>query len=122
MKSFVLCLLALLSVFANSQASSKQVSDAQLKTLKAEYTATKALYTKKPTDAKLKKKYVDSSLAYGLGCMYSVSLPPREKYKSALVYFREVLKLDPKNKVAKEQKVMIESIYKQMGRPIPGGQ
>ena len=46
-------------------------------------------------------------------------LPPREKYVSALRYLRETVKINPKNKVAKEQITMIESIYTQMGRPVP---
>ena len=101
------------------KSSGAQVSDAKLKGLEKTYVATKASYTKTPKNAAVKKKYIDATLAYGLGCMYSESLPPREKYKKALVYLREVLKVDPKNKVAREQHDMIVAIYKQMGRPVP---
>jgi hypothetical protein len=51
--------------------------------------------------------------------MYSATLPPNKKYKLALQYFREALKADPTNKLAKEQSQMIESIYKSMGKEVP---
>jgi tetratricopeptide (TPR) repeat protein len=53
--------------------------------------------------------------------MTSPALTPKEKYPKALALFREALKVDPKNKVALENKNMIEQIYKSMGRPIPKG-
>lgn len=42
------------------------------------------------------------------------------KYRKALEDFRAALQNDPGNAKAKENKEMIESIYQQMGRPVPG--
>ncbi len=95
-----------------------QVTKEKLAKLKATYETAKAASTKKPKDVKLKKAYEEAAMGYGLGCMYG-DLPPREKYVGALKYLRETVKINPNNKVAKEQISMIESIYKQMGRPIP---
>jgi hypothetical protein len=42
------------------------------------------------------------------------------KYRAALDDYRKALALDPENSEAKSNKEMIESIYKSMGRPVPG--
>jgi tetratricopeptide (TPR) repeat protein len=105
----------------SAQQKMQQVDDKKLAQLAKSYEASKKAFQAKNKDAKVKTAHIDATVSYGMGCMYSVSLPPREKYKKALVYFREALKLDPKNKLATENKSMIESIYKQMGRPVPGG-
>ena len=97
----------------------KQVDDKKLKNLEFSYQKAKELFAKKPKDAKVKKSYIDATFAFGMGNMYSETLPPRMKYKTALTYFREVMKVDPKNKPAKEQYDLIASIYKSMGRPVP---
>jgi cellulose biosynthesis protein BcsQ len=97
----------------------KQVDDKKLKALEVDYKKAKDSFAKKPKDAKMKKAYIDATFAFGMGNMYSETLPPRTKYKTALTYFREVLKTDPKNKPAKEQYDLIASIYKSMGRPVP---
>jgi tetratricopeptide (TPR) repeat protein len=96
-----------------------QVSDAALKKLEAAYTTAKASYAKKPKDSKVTKSFVDAAYAVGMGRMYS-NLPPRQKYSGALDAFREVLKINPKHKGAKDSYEMIANIYKQMGRPVPG--
>ncbi len=98
----------------------EQVSPAKLKKLQAEYKTAKAAYGKKPKDAKVKKSYVDSTFALGMGTMYGENLSPHERYAGALGYFREVLKVEPKHKLAKENYDMIVAIYKQLGRPVPG--
>ncbi|HLO99743.1 MAG TPA: hypothetical protein VK171_14210 [Fimbriimonas sp.] len=117
----VLLIATLMAGAAFGQKSMQQVSDAKLKELKATYASAKKKHTAKPKDAKAKKALVDASFALGMGSMYSESLSARVKYKEALVYFRETLKLDPKHKMAAEQKKLIEDIYKSMGRPVPGG-
>lgn len=119
MKRVFSVVVAMICTFAIAQRGTEQVDDKKLKQLEKSYVSAKAAFGKKPKDAKVKRTYLDSTLAYGLGNMYSVSLPPNQKYKMALVYFREVLKVEPNNKVAKENKEMIESIYKSMGRPVP---
>jgi hypothetical protein len=44
----------------------------------------------------------------------------RVKYRAALADYRKALQADPGNAEAKTNKQMIESIYKQMGLPVPG--
>ncbi len=83
------------------------------------YKDTKAKYTKNPKDATAKKKYVDATVHFGTTTMNSPLLSPREKYPKSLRLYREALKVDPKNKEAANNIKLIESIYKQMGRPIP---
>jgi hypothetical protein len=51
--------------------------------------------------------------------MYNENLPPRQKYRPALKQYRQVLVYDPVNKDAKAKINVIETIYKQMGMPIP---
>lgn len=105
--------------FTGGKDATQQVSAEKLAKLEKEYKAAKKASVAKPKDAKLKKKYVDSAVAFGLGNEYAETLPPNKKYRLALQYFREALKLDPKNKIAKEQINLIESIYKSMGKEIP---
>ena len=113
-------LIFALAVGAMAQGAPGQVSEAKLKNLTADYKTTKAAFAKKPKDAKVKKKYLDATFALGMGTMYGEKLSPREKYAGALTYFREVLKVEPKHKGAKEQYDLIAGIYKQMGKPVPG--
>ncbi len=103
-----------------AQAATQQVSDAKLKLLESAYKSAKADFEKKPKDAKIKKSYVNATFAVGMGRMYSVSLPPRAKYTTALEAFRETLKVDPKHKEAKANYDMIAKIYRDMHRPVPG--
>lgn len=51
--------------------------------------------------------------------MFEADLPPKDKYKPALVRYRRVLELDPKNAEAAQNKKQIEDIYESMGKPIP---
>jgi tetratricopeptide (TPR) repeat protein len=67
----------------------------------------------------LSKALADASMAKADDAMFGNSLPPREKYPTALRSYREVLKYDKLNTKAKESIATIEGIYKQMGRPIP---
>ena len=113
-------LMLALSLVAMAQGTSQTVSAAKLKTLQSEYKAAKDAYAKKPKDAAVKRKYVNSTFALGMGTMYGEGLNPHQKYAGALDYFREVLKVEPKHKLAKENYDMIAKIYKQMGRPVPG--
>lgn len=102
-----------------SKGAPGQVSDEKLKQLEAAYTSAKASYAKKPKDAKVKKSFVDATFAVGMGRMYS-NMPPRQKYSGALDAFREVMKAEPKHKLAKQNYDLIAKIYKDMGRPVPG--
>ena len=51
--------------------------------------------------------------------MMDAQASPHVKYPAALEDFRTAVKLDPTNKEAVNNKNLIESIYRSMGRPIP---
>jgi lipoprotein-anchoring transpeptidase ErfK/SrfK len=51
--------------------------------------------------------------------MLDPALPPREKYPNALAIFRNALKIDPDNVLAKDGVKLIEDVYASMGRPVP---
>ena len=85
----------------------------------ADYKTAKAAYDKAPTDAGAKAKYVAATARLGSANMMSETLDRKVKYKVALKYYREALKVDPKNEESLKNKELIESIYKQMGRPVP---
>ncbi|HRE40731.1 MAG TPA: hypothetical protein PLG90_05310 [Ignavibacteria bacterium] len=75
-------------------------------------------YKNEKSDAN-KLDAINKNLAAGMYYMYDADLPPRDKYKPALTFFRVVLELDPNNQDAKTNKEKIEEIYEMMGKPIP---
>jgi len=77
-----------------------------------------AKFEKDKSDAN-KKEVIEKNLAAGNYMMFEANVPPKEKYRPALKYFRKVLSLDPSNKDAQANKDRIEEIYTQMGLPIP---
>jgi tetratricopeptide (TPR) repeat protein len=83
------------------------------------YAAAKKALAAKPKDKKLQKAFVVAGDRYATATMNAPSLPPRTKYRGALRLYREVLKVDPKNKEAANNSKMIIDIYKSMGRPVP---
>lgn len=89
-------------------------ADRLMKEADTEYNA----YKEKPNDD-TKSAAVKKSMDAAMYLMYDAQLPPRDKYKPALKYFRIVLKLDPGNEEAKVNKEKIEEIYESMGKPIP---
>jgi hypothetical protein len=89
-------------------------ADRLMKEADTEYTA----YKETPNDD-TKSATVKKSMDAAMYLMYDAQLPPRDKYKPALKYFRIVLKLDPGNEEAKVNKEKIEEIYESMGKPIP---
>jgi len=76
------------------------------------------VYEKNKSEAN-KKEYIEKHLAAGIYLTYEANLNPKEKYGPALKHFKKVLEADPDNAEAKQNKEQIESIYEQMGRPIP---
>ncbi len=123
MKWLVATLLLLSMVTAFAQVNPSATPEQEKKNialLLKNHATSKAAFTKKPKDAKAKKSYVDSNVALGLQYTYAQTVDRKEKYKIALSYLREALKHDPKNKDAKEMYDQIVSIYKSMGRPVPG--
>ena len=62
---------------------------------------------------------IKANLEAGIYFMYDAPLPPREKYRPALKFFRRVLDMEPNNEDAKINKEKIEEIYEMMGMEIP---
>ena len=121
-------LLALLALLVTSLAAAQPYAGnataspedkKRLATLEKSYVAAKATYTKKPQDAAAKKAFVAAAVKFGHESMMSNTLDRSLKYKQALRVYREVLKIDPKNPVAKPESELIISIYKSLGRPVP---
>ncbi len=81
--------------------------------------AAKTAYLKKTSNPTLKQKYVAATVKLGTATMMSEKLDRKVKYAKALKFYREALKLDPKNVEAKNNKDLIEDIYRSMHRPIP---
>ncbi len=77
-----------------------------------------AKYQKSKSEAD-KKLCIEMQLKAANYLMFDADLPPREKYKPALIRYRRVIELDPKNEEAIANKTQIEEIYKSMGKPIP---
>ncbi len=73
----------------------------------------------RPNDSDLKARTAEADYQAGHAMMMSEELDRKVKYRGALKYFRRALALNPDHKLAAEDKNLIESIYKQMGRPIP---
>lgn len=72
-----------------------------------------------PNDEVLKKAQVDAHIKYGNYLMYESTLPPKEKYPSALRQYRMAVAIEPTNAEAKQNINLIEGIYNQMGRTVP---
>ncbi|HTR82197.1 MAG TPA: hypothetical protein VMM58_11260 [Bacteroidota bacterium] len=72
-----------------------------------------------PSDPAVKKAQIDAHMQYANYFMYESTLPPKEKYPSALRQYRLVASIDPTNTEAQQNINLIEGIYNQMGRPIP---
>jgi tetratricopeptide (TPR) repeat protein len=79
----------------------------------------RAAYDKNPADPKAKKDLEAATLQNANYYMYKSNLSPGQKYPKALSLYRQVLKLDPANSEAQEAVGMIESIYRQLGKPVP---
>jgi len=116
--ALTLCSAALLLA-----ADPKLLKDAKAKIDAKQFDAAIALlepaHKANPKDADLNKSLADAHLKYGDSFMYNDQLPPRMKYGPALKQYRQVLTYDKANKDAQQKINTIESIYKQMGRPIP---
>ncbi len=87
--------------------------------LDTEYQAAKADAGEKNGDPTKKAAYVKATVKLADGYMFATDVPPSEKYKKALDYYREAFKADPTQEKAKQNIDMIESIYKSMGKAIP---
>ncbi|MFI5386229.1 MAG: hypothetical protein ACHQ50_08925 [Fimbriimonadales bacterium] len=92
-----------------------------IKEAQAGYDKAKKAATANPKDMKAKQSLIDATMALADANMFGKDADPKTRYKNALQYYREVTQLDPNNAQAKENADLIVSIYKQMGRPVPGG-
>ena len=80
--------------------------------------AADAAYQKSKSETD-KKVCIEKQMAAANFLMFEADLPPKDKYKPALIRYRRVLELDPKNEEASVNKKQIEDIYQSMGKPIP---
>lgn len=117
MRASLLILVSAIGAAALAQPSSAEHT--KLAKLEQAYKTSKVSFTKKPKDPKVRKAYVAATVSFGTATMLAGSLPPCQKYPTALRLYREALKVDPKNKEALDNKKQIESIYESMGKPIP---
>ena len=90
-----------------------------LNKLTKEQVAAAAAFKKSPTNEQAKSDYIAKTVRLATASMASESLDRKVKYRQALKYYREALKVDPTNEEAKNNSEMIISIYKSMGRPVP---
>jgi len=94
--------------------------DTELAVMAKSFDAAAAKLKKSPKDAKVKKAYVDDGTKYEQKIVHGANkLGPAIKYRAGLALCRLVLAVDSKNAPCAKDKSEIESIYKQMGRPIP---
>ncbi len=94
--------------------------DSSLMVLQTAMEKAQADYKKKPGDPTLKAAYVDATYKFGHAVMEDQGkIPPRIQYRAALALYRRALAVDPKHKPSLDDKALIETIYKQMGMPVP---
>ena len=109
-----------LLVLAAFVAAGAQIpAEKALANYKTAYLAAKKRLAATPKDKKVRAAFVVAGDRYATATMTADSLPPRTKYRDALRLYREVLKVDPKNREAANNSKMIIDIYKSMGRPVP---
>ena len=102
------------------QGGKPPVDKAAMTKLAKTQAAADAAFKKSPKNPGVRQAYIDANNRHGLACMVTDAIDRKVKYRMALTDFRKVLKVDPRNKVAKENADLIVSIYRSMGRPIPG--
>ncbi|HNY40746.1 MAG TPA: hypothetical protein PKJ41_10140 [Bryobacteraceae bacterium] len=102
-------------------AANSKVTNAQAKVKAGKFT--EAIAILEPMEAtggsEVRSALADAHLKYGDSFFNNANLPPRQKYRPALMQYRQALKYDKANKAAMAKIKLIESIYKSMGMPIP---
>lgn len=113
--------LALISILgsAMAQKGSEAQDRQQLKDCQAAYEKSKKALAVHPTDKGARQDFVANTDRFATATMTSLVLTPHEKYPKALHLYREVLKVDPKNREASSNAKLIEGVYRSMHRPIP---
>jgi hypothetical protein len=94
-------------------------AEADLASLKSNYETAKAVFEQSKDNKTAKEAYLVAAVKYGHESMMSPALTPRVKYPQALRIYREVLKVDPNNEVAKSESDLIIKIYGSMNKPVP---
>lgn len=124
-KSNSVWLLAILLLIASGACAKKSGASAEAEGLikQKKYDEGIALmekaYAADSSNAALKARLVAANVEYGNELTYKSELPPNEKYRKALKFYRRALELDPQQQEAAQGKNLIESIYASMGRPVP---
>ncbi|HEX2786748.1 MAG TPA: hypothetical protein VHP32_02505 [Ignavibacteria bacterium] len=103
---------------SNFDSKTSNSGDQQAENLKQQAEDSYTVYKKESSDFN-KQDAINKNMAAGMYYTYDADLPPKDKYRPALRFFRVVLELDPNNKDAKENKEKIEEIYTMMGKPVP---
>lgn len=113
--------LAALAASVLLLAAHPKVSEAQAKVKAGKYAEAIAILEAVAASggAEVRSALADAHLKYGDSYFTNESLPPRQKYRPALMQYRQVLKYDKTNKDAAAKIKLIESIYKSMGMPVP---
>ncbi|MDE2127964.1 MAG: hypothetical protein KGJ62_15390 [Armatimonadetes bacterium] len=94
--------------------------DKSLLPMQKKYNAALAKLHRKPKDKAVRTAFSTEAYTYGHTIMLDRGkLPPPIQYRAALALFRTALVANPSNKPAKQDKDLIESIYKSMGMGIP---
>lgn len=102
----------------NFDSKTTGTGDQQAENLKKQAEDSYAAYKSEQSDYN-KQDAINKNMAAGMYYTYDADLPPKDKYKPALRFFRVVLELEPENKDAKVNKEKIEEIYTMMGKPVP---
>lgn len=121
--SFAILLTVISPAFAQTakKSSPEAAEKAELARLKSKYTTAKKALKAKKGDATRKVAFADAAANYGTLVMNAITYKDRSlKYKTALNLFREALAVVPTHTQAQQNKEMIESIYRSLGKPIPG--
>ena len=103
---------------SNSGDKKEEITDEEATKYMKEADEADTKYQKTKSEAD-KAAAIEMQLKAANFLMFEADLPPREKYRPALIRYRRVLELDPKNQEAMANKTEIEDIYKSMGKPIP---
>ena len=104
-------------------AANPKVTEAKAKVKAGKYT--EAIAMLEPLDspgaggAEARAALADAHLKFGDSYFNNENLPPRQKYRPALLEYRKVLNYDKANKDATTKIKLIEDIYKSMGMPVP---
>jgi hypothetical protein len=102
-----------------SKVASSGVTKAQLAQLEAQQAKMADQLAGQATNTELKKQFITQTDELGQAEMACDDQTPHDKYSKALKYYRQVLKVDPKDGEANKWVGQIVAVYKSMGRAVP---